>query len=328
MSLTDNRDVALSIVIVNFRTPAFVMECLASLLPELNGMDARVVIVDNHSQDDSCEVIQRWMSEYDREKQVLLIQSTTNSGFSGGNNQGIKAQKANAYLLLNSDTLIRHGAIRILVETLHEYPSAGIFSPRLEWLDGTGQESCFRYHTPISELSHAAKAGVLDFLLSNFIVPFPVQSKVHYPEWTSFACVLIKDKVFQQIGLLDDGYFMYFEDVEFCRRARKAGWRIVHNPAARVVHLRGGSSPVKENMLQKKRLPLYYYESRTRFFYQAYGWTGLLAANLLWWIGRSLSKTRQLLGRLDKASIKRQWLDIWRNCTDPLRPYTHPDSDR
>ena len=79
------------------------------------------------------------------------------------------------------------------------------------------------------------------------------------PQWTSFACVLLRREMLDKIGLMDDGFFMYFEDVEFCRRARKAGWEIFHNPKARVIHLRGGSSPVKKNTLERKRLPRYYY---------------------------------------------------------------------
>jgi hypothetical protein len=149
-----------------------------------------------------------------------------------------------------------------------------------------------------------------------------VQENIIRPQWTSFACVLIRDEVFQSVGLLDDGYFMYYEDVEFCHRAVRAGWQIVHNPKARVVHLRGGSSPVKEHSRLKKRLPKYFYESRTRFFYQAYGGLGLLMANLMWWAGRLVSFSRQMLGRPDKAAIEGQWLDIWTNWLRPLTPYT------
>jgi hypothetical protein len=82
-----------------------------------------------------------------------------------------------------------------------------------------------------------------------------------------------------------------------------------------------------ENISQKKRLPLYFYESRTLFFYQTYGWLGLTAANLLWEVGRFLSKMFQLLGRPDKTAIKNQWLDIWANWLVPWKPYTHPDLD-
>ncbi|MES9899570.1 MAG: glycosyltransferase family 2 protein [Sedimenticola sp.] len=316
----------LSVVIVNFRTPSFVIDCLVTLLPELDGIDARIVIVDNCSGDDSFDIINSWLMQYDTEQIVLLHQSDHNSGFAGGNNIGIKAQKANYYLLLNSDTLIRPNAIRMMIDTARDFPEAGLVSPRLEWPNAAGQESCFRYHTPVSELLGAAQTGLVDRLLGQYLVPLPVQSGIAWPEWTSFACVLINDELFQQIGLLDDGYFMYFEDVEFCYRAQKSGWRVVHNPEARVVHLRGGSSPVKEQVRLKKRVPRYFYESRTRFFYQAYGRLGLTAANLCWWLGRLLSKLRQLLGRTDKAAIAGQWLDIWTNWLRPSAPYIHPQS--
>jgi len=147
-----------------------------------------------------------------------------------------------------------------------------------------------------------------------------------HPQWTSFACVMIRNAVFRQVGFLDDSYFMYFEDVEFCYRACGAGWKIVHNPAARIVHLRGGSSPVKEKTRLKKALPRYFYESRTRFFFQLYGWHGLTATNLMWWAGRMVSLTRQTMGRPDKAAVERQWLDIWINWLVPLKRYTPPKS--
>lgn len=316
----------LSIVIVNFRTPGLVIDCLTTLLPELDGLDGRAVVVDNHSADDSPEIIRAWLTQHDVTGKVLFVQSEHNSGFADGNNIGIKSCNARHYLLLNSDTLIRPGALRIILDTAMRFPEAGLISPRLEWPDGAGQESCFRFITPFSELIAASKTGLIAWWFSRYIVAWPVQTQIARPQWTSFACVLVRDEVFQQVGLLDEGYFMYFEDVEFCHRARKAGWEIVHNPEARVVHLRGGSSPVKEQTRLKKRVPRYFYESRTRYFYQTYGWLGLTSANLLWWVGRILSGTRQLLGRSDKAAIEGQWLDIWTNWRKPLKHYTLPKS--
>jgi N-acetylglucosaminyl-diphospho-decaprenol L-rhamnosyltransferase len=316
--------VQLSIVIVNFRTPVFVIDCLTTLLPELVGLDARVIIVDNNSADDSPEIITTWLKLHDVAGNVLFVQSEHNSGFASGNNIGIKSCPAQYYLLLNSDTLIRPNAIRIMLETAIRFPEAGLISPRLEWLDGKAQESCFRYPTPFSELIGASNTGLIAWLLNRYIVALPVQTEIARPQWTSFACVLVNSSVFQQIGLLDEGYFMYFEDVEYCYRARKAGWEIVHNPEARVVHLRGGSSPVKDQTRLKKRIAKYFYESRTRFFYQTCGWLGLTSANLLWWLGRVVSGTRQLLGRSDKAVNERQWLDIWTNWLNPLKHYDLP----
>jgi GT2 family glycosyltransferase len=173
-------------------------------------------------------------------------------------------------------------------------------------------------------LIDVSNTGLIDRFFEKYIVAMPVQTQMARPQWTSFASVLINDGVFQQVGLLDEGYFMYFEDVEFCHRARLAGWTIIHNPLARVVHLRGGSSSVKEQARIKKRVPKYFYASRTRYFYQTYGWLGLTSANLLWWLGRIVSGTRQLLGRHDKAVVEGQWLDIWTNWLNPLEPKTVP----
>jgi len=314
----------LSIVIVNYRTPKFVIDCLTTLLPELDGLDVRVVVVDNHSEDDSPVIIRAWLARHDVGGRVMVVESEHNSGFSGGNNTGIQSLNAHNYLLLNSDTLIRPGAIRIILDTAMRFPEAGLVSPRLEWPDGVGQESCFRFPTPFSELSSASQTGLVDRLLEKYIVALPVQTQIAWPQWTSFACVLVKDELLREVGLMDDGYFMYFEDIEYCHRARKAGWGIVHNPEARVVHLRGGSSPVKERTRLKQKLPKYYYESRTRYFYQTYGWLGLTSANLLWWLGRVVSGVRQLLGRSDKAAIEGKWLDIWINWLHPLKSYKSP----
>lgn len=315
----------LSIVVLNYCTSSLVNACVGSLLPEIDGIDASIVLVDNNSPDESSSVIQDWLIENDVHKKVMFVQSEHNGGFASGNNLGIKSLQADYYLLLNSDTVVRPGSIKELLNTAENH-DAGIYSPRLEWPDGTGQESCFRFHSPCSEFLSAAQTGVFDKIFNRSVVALPVQTAIARPEWTSFACVLIKDEVFENIGLLDESYFMYFEDVEFCHRAAQAGWGIIHNPEARVVHLRGGSSSVKENTRLNKRVPRYYYESRARFFYQVYGWTGLIEANCLWWTGRLISKTRQLLGRKDKAAVEKQWLDTWINCLSPTKAYTHPAS--
>ena len=128
---------------------------------------------------------------------------------------------------------------------------------------------------------------------------------------------MVLHEVLDAIGPMDEGFFMYFEDVEFCRRARNAGWGIVHNPNARVVHLRGGSSPVKQRIIERKRLPRYYFASRTRYFYLTYGWWGLTLANILWSLGRFVSRSRELLERRPQSVPDRQWRDIWTNWLHP-----------
>jgi len=316
---------SLAVVIINHKTPQLVIDCLASLLPELKGIKAKVVVVDNASQDGSCDLIASWIDKYFSSEQIELIASADNSGFSGGNNRGVQAVEAEHYLLLNSDTVVRKGAIGLLLDAAKNESSAGLISPRLEWPDATPQESCFRFHTPISQLIGSANTGLITKLLQRFNVPFLVSEQPAYYDWTSFACVLVRAEVFKELGLMDDGYFMYFEDVAFAHKAQQAGWKVLNIPTAHVVHLRGGSSPVKSQAKQRKRLPRYFYESRTRYFYQVYGRAGLLMANLCWMLGYGVSLLRSLSPSFKPTISKCQWKDIWTNFFSPLRTYIHPD---
>jgi GT2 family glycosyltransferase len=309
--------VKLAVVIINYKTPDLVVQCLASLLDQFDGISGSVAVVDNASQDGSVGKIRGWLAAHDEGGIIRLVESATNLGFSGGNNLGIRSIDADYYLLLNSDTIVRPGALSIMLATAVSQPRAGIVSPRLEWPDGTPQESCFRYLSPVSELIAAARTGPITSALRNFVVPLPVSDIVVKPQWTSFACALLRREMIEEIGFMDEGFFLYFEDVEYCRRARKAGWEIVHNPQARVVHLRGGSSPVKRKTLERKRLPSYYFASRSRYFYLAYGRLGLTLANVLWHLGRCVSKCRELVERRERGASEREWVDIWTNWSDP-----------
>ena len=245
--------------------------------------------------------------------------------FSAGNNLGIKAVIADAYLLLNSDTIVRPGAIKSLLEAMQAHPEAGLISPRLEWPDGTPQISCFRYHSPVSELIASAATGPITKLLKNYDVPIPVSDTPIEPHWTSFACVLIRREVIEQIGLMDEGYFMYFDDVDYCRRARNAGWKILHWPQARVVHLRGGSGSVKADLAARKRPKSYLYASRSRYFTKFYGPFGLLLANLFWLAGRTISLGRELVGNKQPHTCEFATQDIWMNWYKPMEPSPLPE---
>lgn len=318
----------LAIIIVNYRTPAMTIDCLTSLLSFIGDIKVSIVVVDNYSNDDSVKVISEWCEVHDENSIVKIISSKQNQGFSAGNNLGIKSVQANYYLLLNSDTIVKKNAIEKLIEAAIINSDAGLITPRLETLEGEPQVSCFEFISPIGEFVSAADTGPISKLLSQFIVPKTITDEISRPSWSSFACVLIKKEVFDDIGLLDDGFFMYFEDTEYCYRAKKNGWKTINIPSSKVVHLGGKSSSFNDNAYFKKRLPQYYYEARARYFYKLYGMTGLFLANILWWMGRTVSKFRQILGNSDKATVEKQWLDIWVNCFHPAKPYTHPDKDK
>lgn len=325
-NLPENR--RLSIIIVNYRTPDLVLNCLASLQNQIDESQDVVVVVDNASDDGSMSEIESGVSAQNWHRWVRLLQSPDNRGFSSGNNQGIRAIKANAYLLLNSDTIVRPGAIKSLLSALQGNEHAGLLSPRLEWPDGTPQVSCFRFLTPISEFINAAATGPVTKLLNRYNVPLPLSELPFAPEWTSFACVLIRHEVIEQVGFLDEGYFMYYDDVDYCRRARDRGWKVMHWPEARVVHLRGGSGPIKESIANRKRPKRYLYESRSRYFGRFYGRLGCLAANISWLFGRGISLCREVFGNKRAHTCQKAGRDIWTNWLQPMKAPTIPEKNQ
>ena len=314
----------LAIIIVNYRTPKLVIDCLTSLQNEIEVDQDSVVVVDNASGDGSVEQIEQAITKNSWNQWVQIVPSPINGGFSAGNNLGIKAVIADAYLLLNSDTIVRPGAIKSLLEAMQAHPEAGLVSPRLEWSDSTPQISCFQYHSPFSELIASAATGPITKLLKNYDVPIPVSDTPIEPDWTSFACVLIRREVIEQIGLMDEGYFMYFDDIDYCRRARNAGWKILHYPQARVVHLRGGSGSVKADLAARKRPKFYLYASRSRYFAKFYGPFGLFLANLFWLTGRTISLARELVGNKKPHTCEYEAQDIWMNWYQPMKPSPLP----
>ncbi len=314
----------LNVVIINYRTPELAVDALASLDGELDPARDVATVVDNASGDGSAARIAEAIAARGFGDWATLLASDDNGGFSAGNNLGIGQVDAEYHLLLNSDAYVRPGAVAALLDAAERHPGAGILSPRLEWPDGTPQQSCFRYRSPVSELIEAAGSGPVTRLLARWDVPLPVRDEAFEPEWTSFACVLVRGALVDAIGPMDADYFMYFDDIDYCRRAWNGGWRVLHWPEARVVHLRGGTSPLKKQAAERRRLPGYYYHSRARYFATFYGRAGLLAANLLWWTGHGIARIREVLRTKQPHASERAGLDVWRHALDPFGPPPRP----
>lgn len=314
-------DSELTVSIVNFRTPMMTISCLESVVPELSGYDpARVLVVDNCSGDGSAETIERAIAERGWDPMVQLVRAPTNGGFSAGNNIALKAMSARRYLLLNSDTRVLPGAVATLMQAMDERPDVGLVSPRIEHEDGRPQNTCYRFRTPVTELLSAARTGLLTSVFPRHVSSMPVPKAPIEPDWTSFACCLIKGEVIDSVGLLDEGYFMYFDDLDYCRRARDACWKVLHRPDARVIHLRGRSGPVKRLTAERQRRPAYFYHSRNRYFAKFYGRAGLWTANVLWESGRAISLARELFRNKAPHTCRAEPLDIWANAWQPLAP--------
>lgn len=317
----------LVISIINYRTAEMTLTCVQSVLDDFaldaqgqhdRDLSAHVVVVDNDSGDGSADVIADWIASQPSGVPVTLVRSETNSGFSGGHNQGLTAFPAEFYLVLNSDAILRPGFCQSILAAAYAAPEIGLFAPRLEYEDGTQQVSCFRIPTPASEMIRGAATGPVTRLLKSYDVPLSMPPAEEQIGWASFACILLRGEMIRQIGLMDEGYFLYFEDTEYCLRAKRGGWGIRYVPEARAVHYRGGSAPVKSLAKERKRLPAYYYASRTRLFYQAHGRAGLIAANLLWHAGRGIAFIRKLVGKPVPSANASEARDIWINASKPL----------
>jgi GT2 family glycosyltransferase len=226
----------LAIVIVNFNAREHLENCLTSLAAAPPVTSHEIVVVDNASTDGSAASVRsRWPS-------VTLCAQSQNRGFAAGNNAGIRATASELVLLLNNDTIVPSGALDILVARLDANPTVAAAGPRLIDGDGKPELSFGPMMSPFGELRQKTVMA----LYTRGIGPAVAwvrraTSGEHDVDWVSGACLLVRRSAAEAAGLLDERYFLYTEDVDFCAAIRAQGHRVLFTPAAEVVHLRGRS---------------------------------------------------------------------------------------
>jgi len=298
-----DKKVLISIVIVNYRTAQLTINCLESISEDFfEEYLTSVIVADNDSRDGSTLIITDEIKKRGWNSWASVMPLEKNGGFAYGNNRVIEKildgpQLSDYLWLLNPDTVVHKGACRALVEFLSTHP-VGIAGSRLEDPDGTPQVSSFRDHTVISEFLSGIRLGVLDRLLSKWLVASsPVSATAHQADWVSGASMMVRREIFEKVGLLDEQFFMYFEEVDFCIRARKAGWKCWYVPKSRVLHLVGAASGISDSSKKVPRRPSYWFESRRKFFLKNHGWFALILADLGWIVGYSTWRIRRVIQR-------------------------------
>jgi N-acetylglucosaminyl-diphospho-decaprenol L-rhamnosyltransferase len=271
MAREDEAPCELHVCIVNWRTAGMTVDCLRSIAQERANARLRVFVVDNASGDGSFEQIGAAIHENGWGAWAQVIAAERNGGFAYGNNMAIRAlRKVDAsvpfVLLLNPDTVVRPGAFRTLLDFMAAHPEVGLAGGLSEDPDGTPQHCSFRFLTPVGEFLGYARLGVLHRILGRWSVNLGIPANARQVDWVSGAVLMIRREVFEQIGLLDETYFLYFEETDFILRARRAGWTCWHVPESRVIHLVGQSSGVTKRDAAPKRIPAYWFESRRRYF--------------------------------------------------------------
>jgi len=261
----------LSIVIVAFNAREELERCVASLHDAPPSIPHDLTIVDNASTDGGADAVgRRW-------PRTRVIRLDENRGFAAGNNVGIRATRGDLLLLLNSDTLVPAGAIDALVSSLEAHPSAAVAGPRLVDHDRRAEISFGPMIAPFAEL----RQKVTGWLYARG-VPL-VRAWVErltrterYVDWVSGACLLVRRADAEAVGLLDERYFLYTEDVDFCAAIRARGRHVLFTPAAEVLHMRGrsrSSAPVAMNAAYRRSQLAFYEKHHPR-------WTAALRAYL------------------------------------------------
>lgn len=226
-------DMDLSVIIVSYNTKKLTSDVVNSLYREDQGVSFETIVIDNNSQDGSVEALRAFAKKYSNFK---LIENFTNTGFAFANNQGIKIAKGKYMFLLNSDTIVKNGALKKLLDFAKSKDGVGVVAPKLLNGDGTVQPSCLRFPTiknAIWEYWFNQK-GLFEKYAPGGKNPVNVDSVVG-------AAFLIAPEALKKIGTLDEKYFFYFEDIDYCRRVKDMGLSVYYFPQAEIVHYHGAS---------------------------------------------------------------------------------------
>ena len=229
----------LSIVIVSFNARTDLVNCLLSLKKNPPSLPHEVLVVDNASTDGSAEAAQKIPG-------VRVVAMGRNAGFSAANNAGIAVSRGDLLLLLNSDTLVPPGALDRLIARLAAISSAAVAGPRLVDEAGHPELSFGRMISPLNELRQKRRSA--DWIAR-------ATGREQFVDWVSGACLLVRRQDAVRAGLLDERFFLYTEDVDFCHAVRMLGRKILFTPAAEITHLRGrsrASQPAASNAAYRR----------------------------------------------------------------------------
>jgi len=242
----------LTVIIVNYRTPQWSIECLASLAAERAIFShMRVMLVDNASCDESVGLIQEAVMLHGWGGWVSILPQKQNLGFAGGNNVAIRRavaseQPPDFLLLLNSDTVVHPGCLQKSVERMQSDPRIGALSCMVRNRDGSVQNVCRKFAHPLRETFRALG---LPYALPRFFhwadledLGWNRQNTAREVEWIGGAFMLLRSSVIRELGPLDESFFFYGEDIELCHRIRRGGWQIYFDPVGEITHYGGGSS--------------------------------------------------------------------------------------
>ena len=267
------------VVIVNYRTGKLVIDCLQSLSDEVAaGEDLHVTVVDNASPDGSGEEIARAIVARGWSGWASVRRAPVNGGFAYGNNLALRewldataGRPGQLAWLLNPDTVVHPGACVAIRAFFAQHPDAGVIGTAIDDDRGARWPYAFRFPSIWAEIESAIRLGWLSRRLTHRAVLHRMDEQPRRVDWVSGASAIFRREVFDGAGLLDEGYFLYFEETDFFRAVARLGWPCWYVPQARVVHIAGQSTGVTASDAAGRRVPAYWFASRRRYYVKNHG---------------------------------------------------------
>jgi GT2 family glycosyltransferase len=251
-----------SILIINWNTKQLLSDCLRSVYENAGDVEYEVIVVDNASGDGSKEMVKNDFP------QVILIENEDNRGFAAANNQGIAIAKGRYVLLLNSDTVVLEGCIANTVAFADAHPQAGVVGCRVLNPDRTLQPTCFMYPSIMNMLLSSTYLYKL-FPKSRFFgrerMTWWDRNDVREVDVVAGCFMLVRREAIEQVGRIDEQFFMYGEETDWCFRFKKGGWKLIFTPVGQIIHFGGGSSKiVKYEMICQLRSSILLFMKKNR----------------------------------------------------------------
>lgn len=312
----------IAVIIVNYRAAALAVEAVESVLGRHHGgRSVEVHLVDNASPGGEAAYLRETAAAHGWGDRVTLHLEDINHGFGRANNLVLtrlaeQATPPDKILFLNPDAVLKSEAIAALADHLDRHSRAAFAGARIEAPDGAPATSAFRFPSLVSAFSDALSFGPVTRLLARWQVPLAPVHPTAPVDWVAGCAMMARFEALREIGGFDPDFFLYYEEVDLCRRASRAGWQCWHVAEAEVIHVEGASTGVSHGA--RRRLPDYWYHSWSHYFCKTHGRAYALATALAWMLGAVLNHALvRLRGRRPAAPL-RLFSDFWAAAGRPL----------
>ncbi|MDP3963151.1 MAG: glycosyltransferase family 2 protein [bacterium] len=243
----------LSIIINHYRTPELLKLCLKSIETHLGALEHEVIVRDGEAMEETAEMMREDFPN------VIYLPEKRNIGFAHLVNAGIGRARGNCFLIINADIIIPSAeAMEMLMQYLADHPKCGMLGPKLLNLNGTLQPSCFRFYKPLTLLyrrtvlgrTRRGKSDIARFMYADKLQVTSYELRDPFPvDWLMGSALLVRKEALDDVGLFDTRFFMYFEDVDWCRRFWEQGWEVIWHPGAIFYHYHGQASKGKKGLI-------------------------------------------------------------------------------